>query len=176
MKKGLLLIIAFWLASFSAWSQQPPVKSAGEKPIRSLAWLVGGVWTADASKLAPGLKIETRYQWSDNNVYLRFTTHFVTEKSSMNRYDGSFYWDPRTEQLTMWYMDSENTIYQGPVHIDGDVTSMIFRGEDFEGKMSELRVNVTRKSNDQYHWGLQERSGDTWKDLAGLDYVRVAGS
>jgi hypothetical protein len=41
---------------------------AKAKPISDLSWLVGGVWTADASKMGAGMKrIETRYVWSDNN-------------------------------------------------------------------------------------------------------------
>src|SRR5882757_150197 len=39
-----------------------------DKPVSGLSWLVGGVRTADASKLGPGMqRIETRYQWSDND-------------------------------------------------------------------------------------------------------------
>ena len=53
------------------------------KPIAPLSWLVGGVWTADATKLGPGmLRIETRYQWADNNAYIRFNTHFVFDKGA----------------------------------------------------------------------------------------------
>src|SRR5277367_1082781 len=53
-------------------------QSSTAKPIDTLSWVIGGVWTADATKLAPGMqRIETRYQWSDNHAYIRFTTHFV---------------------------------------------------------------------------------------------------
>jgi hypothetical protein len=50
-----------------------------------------------------------------------------------------------------------------------------FRGEDLEGKVADLRVIVSRKNNDDYHWTLQEMKDGVWKDLAGLEYLRVAG-
>src|SRR5450759_4584448 len=76
------------------------------KPISKLAWLVGGVWTADASAMGNGMqRIETRYQWSDNSAYIRFTTHFVTDKADLRTYDGNFFWNPDKETLAMWYMD-----------------------------------------------------------------------
>jgi len=66
-----------------------------DKPVSGLSWLVGGVRTADASKLGPGMqRIETRYQWSDNDSYIRFTTHFVTDKAVLKTYDGNFFWNP----------------------------------------------------------------------------------
>lgn len=82
-------------------------------PITAMAWLVGGVWTADAAKLGPGMqRIETRYQWSDNGSYVRFTTHFVTDKTELKTYDGNFFWDPAKNEIAMWYMDAKNAIIQ----------------------------------------------------------------
>lgn len=72
----------------------------------------------------------------------------------------------------MWYMDAENVVYQGPVTANGDVTTFDFRGENFEGKLSDLRVNLTKKSNDLYHWQLLEKSGENWKEMAALDFKR----
>ncbi len=40
--------------------------------------------------------------------------------------------------------------------------------------MSDLRVTVTRKTNDDYRWALSEKQGDGWKELAALEYLRVA--
>jgi hypothetical protein len=148
--------------------------SAG-KPIAALGWVVGGVWTADASKMAPGMRIETRYQWSDNNAYIRFNTHFVFDKGTAKTYDGNFYWDPQQKSLAMWYMDAKNSITAGPVQIDGDQWVMTFHGPDFEGKMADLRVTVRRKTNDDYLWSAAEKDGDGWKELAALEYLRVPG-
>lgn len=156
-------------------SSARPVDTA--KPIAPLSWLVGGVWTADATKLGPGmLRIETRYQWADNNAFMRFNTHFVFDKGAQHNYDGNFFWNPTDKTLAVWYMDSQNSITQGPVKIDGNDMTISFRGEDFEGKTADLRVIVTRKTNDDYHWALQEMKDGAWKDLAGLEYLRVAGS
>ena len=147
------------------------------KPVAPLSWLVGGVWTADATKLGPGmLRIETRYQWADNNAYIRFNTHFVFDKGAQHNYDGNFFWNPADKTLAVWYMDAQNSITQGPVKVDGNDMTITFRGEDFEGKTADLRVVVTRKNNDDYHWALQEMKDSAWKDLAGLEYLRVAGS
>ena len=169
MKKMILLIV--FSLSCSLMAQAPAPKMPG--PLHPLEWLIGGVWTTDMSKMGNGMKsIETRYVWSDNGAFLRFTTHFVSDKGVAKRYDGNFYFDPAKKSLAMWYMDPENTIYEGPIKVDGDLTTFNFRGEDFEGKMSDLRVVVTRKSNSLYNWSLSERDNEKWKPLASLDYSR----
>ena len=163
-------------ASSPVVAQQTASSTATEaKPTAVLGWLVGGVWTADASKLGPGMeRIETRYQWSDNGSYVRFTTHFVTDKGSMKMYDGNLFWDPGKKTLAMWYMDARNAITEGPMSFVGSDWNMTFRGEDFDGKQADFRVEVTRKTDDLYHWSLNEKVGDGWKKLMELDYVRKA--
>src|ERR1700721_310290 len=131
---------------------------AKKKPISDLSWLVGGVWTADASKMGDGMKrIETRYVWSDNNAFIRFTTHFVSDKGTAKTYDGNFFWEPEKSQLAMWYMDYANGIIQGPIAIDGETTRFSFHAKDFEGKLADMRANVIRKTNDKYQWVLEEK-------------------
>jgi len=170
MKKllGCLLLMSM---AIPALSQEKD--ATAPKPIQSLAWLVGGVWTADATKLGPGMqRIETRYSWSDNDAYLRFNTHFIFDKGTAKNYDGSLFWDPERKTLAMWYMDRANTVYEGPMEVTGDIWRIHFKGQDFEGKMAELQVQVTRKSNDLYHWSLQEKDGEKWKELGSLNYSR----
>jgi len=168
------LLIALLLCGIS--SAQPSDSPSKANPIHSLSWLVGGVWTADATNLGPGMqRIETRYQWSDNNAYLRFTTHFVSDKGAAHTYDGNLFWDPAGKTLAMWYMDAQNSVTQGPMQVDGDNWRISFHAPDFEGKMADLRVNVVRKSNDKYRWSLEEKQGEQWKQLATLDYLRMPG-
>jgi hypothetical protein len=177
MKKASFVFAMLLTALLSAWGQEAAKSPASPKPIASLAWLVGGVWTANGSKMAPGmLRIETRYQWSDNDAYIRFTTHFVHEKGTLRNYDGNFFWDPGRSSLALWYMDARNSITECPVQIEGEVMQMTFRAYDFEGKMADLRVKVTRKTNDDYNWLLEEKQPDGWKQLATLEYLRSAGS
>ncbi|HEY6273865.1 MAG TPA: hypothetical protein VIX19_17940 [Terriglobales bacterium] len=166
------------LQSSNAANAQNAAKSAtgarAAKPIAALSWLVGGVWTADGSKVAPGLqRIETRYVWSDNGAFIRFNTHFVVDKGPIPTYDGSFFWDPEQSTLAMWYMDTRNSITQGPVKVDGETTEMSFHGNDFEGKPADLRVKVIRKTNDHYTWQLEEKVPQGWKQLASLEYLRL---
>jgi hypothetical protein len=178
----LLLLVA--VASAPLLAQDSPKtpaakpaapKLAEEKPIAQLSWLIGGVWTADASAMGDGMqRIETRYTWSDNNAFLRFNTHFVAQQGTLKQYDGQFFFDPEKSALAMWYMNPKNGITQGPITVDGDTTTLSFRGPDFEGKVADLRVLVLRKSNDHYVWQLEEKSQDTWKPLAKLDYLRTS--
>ena len=142
-------------------------------PIEKLGWLVGGVWTAAGPQLGPHMqRIETRYQWSDNHSYIRFTTHFVTDSAEIHRYDGNFFWNRAQSTLAMWYMDAHHDITEGPMTVDGDRWQMSFHGQDFSGKDASFRVEVSRKSNDLYRWSLLQSSGDTWKELLALDYAR----
>ena len=171
----LLAVLAATPAASRA--QEAPKKAAEPKLIAAMGWLVGGVWTADASKLGPGMqRIETRYQWADNDAYIRFTTHFVMDKGTVRNYDGNFFWNPEQSTLAMWYMDARNAITQGPVRIDGDTLQMTFRAEDFEGHLADLRVDVIRQNPDHYSWRLEEKGPEGWKRLGALEYLRVAGS
>jgi hypothetical protein len=176
MRKAAIFIALVAMTSSAVWGQDTK-NTPATKPIAALGWLVGGVWTADGTKLAPGLqRIETRYQWSDNAAYIRFTTHFVLDKGTVRNYDGNFFWNAEQSSLAMWYMDAQNSITQGPMKLEGDILQLTFHGEDFEGKPADLRVKVTRKTNDHYNWLLEEKQGDGWKQLATLEYLRVAGS
>jgi hypothetical protein len=165
------------LAVALGWGQSAEKKPEEPKPISALSWLVGGVWTADASKMAPGMqRIETRYEWSDNNAYIRFNTHFVFDKGTAKSYDGNFFWNPAQKSLAMWYMDTKSGITEGPVAVSGDVTKINFHGPDFEGKEADLQVLVARKTNDNYRWSVQEKEGNSWKEVAALEYIRKPGS
>jgi hypothetical protein len=177
MNRASMMLAMLSLGAAFGWSQGTEKKPESPKPISALSWLVGGVWTADASKMGPGLlRIETRYQWSDNDAYVHFTTHFVSDKRTAKVYDGNFFWNPAQKSLAMWYMDARNNITEGPVEVNGDVMKISFRGPDFDGKVADLQVFVTRKTIDDYRWSVQEKQGDAWKELAALEYLRLAGS
>jgi hypothetical protein len=177
MNKAAMSLALIAITMVAARGQEGVKTTAPAKPIAQLAWLVGGVWTAGGSKIGSGMqRIETRYAWSDNAAYIRFTTHFVMDKGTFKNYDGSFFWDPERASLAMWYMDAQNSITQGPVLFEGDTMQMTFRAHDFEGKLADLRVKVTRKTNDDYNWLLEEKGPEGWKQLATLEYLRVAGT
>ena len=177
MKRIALLMIVLCVGAGLGWGQAGEKKPEAAKPIAPLSWLVGGTWTADASKMGPGMKqIETRYRWSDNGAYIQFNTHFVFDKGTAKAYDGNFFWNPDQKSLAMWYMDARNGITQGPVEVNGDVTKITFHGPDFEGNLADLLVTVTRKTNDEYHWAVSEKDGANWKELAALEYLRAVGN
>ena len=174
MRRSIVLTAVLVLAAAGVFGQQSAPKPAAAKPTAPLEWLVGGVWTADASKMAPGMRIETRYTWSDNGAYIRFTTHFVSPQGTMKNYDGQFFWNPEQSSLAMWYMDARNHITQGAIAVDGNVTQFTFRGPDFDGKMADLRVLVAKKTNDDYTWTVEEKQATGWAQLASLEYLRTA--
>jgi len=175
MKQATALFALTVLAFLGAWCQEKPQSAPAPKPIDDLAWLIGGVWTAYASKMGGGMqRIETRYEWSDNHTFVRFNTHFVTDKATVHRYDGQFFWDPQDATLKMWYMDAHNEITQGSITVKGEVFDFDFHGTNFAGKLAELKVQLNRKSNDRYLWQLSEKAPAGWQQLASLEYVRGA--
>jgi hypothetical protein len=174
MKRATLLLVSFTIMATMVCAETPDKKTDSTKPINALGWLVGGVWTADTSKMGGGMqRIETRYEWSDNSCFLRFTTHFVFDKGTAKTYDGNLFWNPDQHSLAMWYMNSSNEIIEGPMEVQGDTWTMKFRGTNFEGKMADLQAEVTRKSPDLYHWLVREKQANNWKEMMALDYHRV---
>lgn len=83
MRTANVLFAAPALCATGMFGQQNGLKPTEAKPTAPLEWLVGGVWTADAAKMAAGLRIETRYTWSDNGAYIRFTTDFVSPQGTL---------------------------------------------------------------------------------------------
>jgi hypothetical protein len=64
-------------------------------------------------------------------------------------------------------------VMQGPMTWEGDVLAAKFKAPNFEGKVADLKVEVTRKTNDKYVWALFEKDGNGWKQLALLEYNRL---
>jgi len=171
----MLLVALAIAAPASLGAQRPSGAPRKPMPISAMGWLVGGTWIAEIPNGGPeAQRIETRYRWSDNDAYIRFTTHFVSAKGTLNNYDGSFFWDSDQATLAMWYMDAANAITQGPVKIAGDTMSMSFRSGDHEGKPAEYRVTVSRRNNDDYAWLLEQRANSAWKFVLALEYRRRA--
>ena len=76
----------------------------------------------------------------------------------------------------MWYMDPGNVITHGPVTIDWVSVVLLFRATNFEGKPADLRLTVTRKTNDDYSWLVEEKQAQSWKQLLALEFLRSVGS
>ena len=177
MLRTKMCVLALIIARSTVCAQMNSEKTSTPGPISALGWLVGGTWTASATNLGSGVqRIETRYQWSDTKNFVRFNTHFVTDRGIARAYDGNFFWSPNQKTIEVWYMDGDNEIVEGPVRVEGDVLTMTFSTENGEGKMADFRVDVTRRTNDHYHWSLKEKKGDTWTDVLALEYLRAAGS
>jgi hypothetical protein len=183
MRTKTAILLAACLLAAPCGAQQKttppatPAQALPQNPISQLAWLVGGVWKADASGVGQGkMRIETRYVWSDNDKFIRFTTHFITDRGELKNYDGNLYWDPSKKGLAVWYMSASNAITEGPMTIDGDLWQITFEGEDFDDKPATLRVDVLRNTDNQYRWTLTEKQGEGWKQLATLVYDRNPAS
>lgn len=132
MIQGMIRFTSIALAAAALFGTLALADDKAPAPMSKMAWLVGGTWTADATAMGNGMqRIETRYVWSDNSAFIRFTTHFVTDKAALRTYDGNFFSNPEKQALAMWYMDSQNHITEGPVKIDGDVMELLFRERTF---------------------------------------------
>jgi len=168
MRRFVIPLLVLALLGSSAGAQTP-------RPIDSLAWLVGGVWIADASKLGGGLqRIEVRYEWAPTKNFIRFATIFVSDQGPLVNYAGNIYsyGSGSSETLAMWYMDAKGAITQGNISGPGDRWSLTFDSAA-GGKTTTYRVDLVKKAANTYGWTVSSLDG-AWKPLFSLDYIRSA--
>jgi hypothetical protein len=162
--------LALTVVLFSLGASEPA------KPIDQLSWLVGGVWSAQPPVSADGPQsIETRYEWTPNRGFIRFTTKFVMANGSNAGYAGDLFFDPADKTLRIWYMDEHNTITQGPMSVSGDKWTISFRDSgDIVGVTGpvDYRVDIVRTAPDTYQWTLFANVAQTWKKVFALVYQR----
>jgi hypothetical protein len=171
MIRHLLASVALVLTAVLSIGAAEPLR-----PIDQLSWLVGGVWSAQPPVSADGpQRIETRYEWTPNGGFIRFTTKFVMANGSNAGYAGDLFFDPADKTLRIWYMDEHNTTTQGPIIVDGDKWTVTFRDSgDFIGVSGpvDYRVDVVRTTPDTYQWTLFANVAQTWKKVFALVYQR----
>lgn len=147
------------------------------RPIDQLEWLVGGVWSADASSLGGDVtRIDTRYEWTPNKSYIRFTTDFVSAKGARPHYAGDLFFDPSLGSLMIWYMDENSAITSGHMRVDGKSWTISFRGAgDAAGVAGpvDYTVDIERMTDDEYRWTLFTDAAGAKKEVFGLTYRRL---
>ncbi len=153
-------------------------------PIGPLQWLVGGTWVAQGANMPPDVsRISTQYRMAASGNFIQFTTQFLNKdgKPSGN-YAGNFYFDPSAKHLTVWYMDRDNTITQGPVAASPQGMTMTFTEDGASMGASgpvDFQVTVAKVSENEYRWTLAARKGwnaNPYRPLFSLEYLRVAGN
>jgi hypothetical protein len=145
--------------------------SQGPPPLRDLGWLIGGSWQTIGQGVP--LTVKTTYSWSPNGAIIEFTTAFMSNGQSKNKYDGHFYVDPGTQNVIVWYAHDDFTITQAPVEVRRQLGfSMQFKEADDSKTLQTYRVIVTRTGADAYTWELDEQSGSVWQKALTLHFVR----
>lgn len=150
--------------------------SAPVRPIDSLGWLVGGVWSADASALGGSVtRIDTRYEWTPNRSFIRFTTDFVSGSGVNPHYAGDLFYDPTGQSLMIWYMDETNAITSGHMSVDGKSWTISFQGDGnvvgVAGRV-DYTVDILRTSDNSYTWTLIADVDQSKKEVFALTYQR----
>jgi hypothetical protein len=175
-----LLMAASMVCSLAV---QARAARADTLPIAPLQWLVGGTWVAQGANMPPGVsRIATQYRMAASGNFIQFTTQFINKdgKPSGN-YAGNFYFDPSAKHLTMWYMDRDNAITQGPVTASPQGMTMTFTEDGASMGTSgpvDFQVTVAKVSENEYTWTLAARKGGSsvsYKALFSLEYSRIAG-
>jgi hypothetical protein len=178
-KRALFASVILCSIAFAGDSARATDAQATSPPrqIDKLEWLVGGTWTADASKLPGGLaRIETRYDTAAGGAVIRFTTRFLDSANDVeNSYAGDLFFDPTANSLSMWYIDSRSAIVQGPITVDADNWSASFRAPgDIVGKKEtiDFRCDIMREGPNKYKWTLSARPDTAWTKILELEYIR----
>ena len=153
-------------------------------PIAPLQWLVGGTWVAQGVNMSPDvLRISTQYRMAASGNFIQFTTQFLNKdgKPSGN-YAGNFFFDPSAKHLSVWYMDRDNAITQGPVAASPQGMTITFTEDGASMGASgpvDFQATVAKVSENEYRWTLAARKGGStaaYKPLFSLEYSRVAES
>jgi hypothetical protein len=165
-----------------ALAMPAPAARADTLPIAPLQWLVGGTWVAQGANMLPDVsRIATQYHMAASGNFIQFTTQFLDKdgKPSGN-YAGNFYFDPSAKHLSVWYMDRDNAITEGPVTTSPQGMTMTFTEDGASMGASgpiDFQVTVEKISANDYRWTLAARKGGStvsYKPLFSLDYTRGA--
>ena len=143
-------------------------------PIDQMSWLVGGLWVAQTDQ-GNIHRIETRYEWTANHAFIRFSTRFVLGSGPQDRYDGNIFYDPDSKHLMMWYIDNLGAVTHGPIELRGALWAFTFSQPDANGHPVNFRVEVNKTANDRYTWNAFQQSGASWDAFLSLNFIRQAG-
>jgi hypothetical protein len=166
----LAAILAGWAGVLKA-----ETAPAEPNPLESLAWMMGGKWTADGDKGPDGkpFHVEVKFNWTENHRGLKFTTWFLVGGKLVPVYEGLYAWHPVKKKFAFLYSDNEGNLTEGEAALIGDHLEQEFNIVSVKGTEKTFRSTIVHTAPDDYDWSVQRQNKDgAWVVMFGLKYKR----
>jgi hypothetical protein len=107
------LVIVVWVGLASPLDSH--AQATNPNPLDSLAWMVGGKWTAAGDKGPDGkpFQVECKLSWAENHRGIRFTTWFLIDGKQVPVFEGMYAWHPAKKKFAFFYTDNEGNLTEG---------------------------------------------------------------
>jgi hypothetical protein len=147
-----------------------PVALNADDTLAPVAWLVGGVWTADVKDGADSTHVENRIRWASNHQAIEFNTSF----NGKPHYYGFYAYNPATKAVEFHYTSSEGEATNGTAVFNAADGKL---HQDFEvihtgGKTSQVRSTLKQDGNDGYQFAVFLQKNGEWAEVFKIDYHR----
>jgi len=174
-----LLLLALPAVSGGAAPSPPPQAAAREHPLDQLAWLAGGVWTAEEpSDQGPPLVVHLVCDWSGTRNALLFHVTFLSQGRETPQYDGMYVWHPGKQKFVLWQVNRKGDVAEGELTVSGKEMDQTVRVSHLDRSAHFLRAHYTLIDNDAFRFKAQFRLSESapWQEALDLVYKRQRGS
>lgn len=173
--KSLLRTFALFLGLASGLAVAAPAPAAPANPLEGMASFIGGTWRAKLPKTKEGgpTSLELHFEWGTNHQTIRFESTWIGDHTRTPYVSGFYCWNGAQHTYKMVYVDSEGSLFEGPVWQTKDLFLNDLTATQADGTTYPVQVRLTRHgastfTNDIY---LQKPDGG-WKKAVSVKYVR----
>jgi hypothetical protein len=171
-------MLSMWLLMPAAAIAQAPPRdqTPAPNPVEALAWLVGGVWSAE-SKLPDGspATIEATFHWAGHRRALKYSLVRRSGGRVLPSVEGICGWHPARKTLVLWEMDQDGNLTESTLRAEGPKVSYdeVIYGAD--GSVLPVRAEAVREGDDRFVFKASVEKDGAWPVVFEAVYQRAAG-
>jgi hypothetical protein len=171
-------MLSMWLLMPAAAIAQAPPRdqTPAPNPVEALAWLVGGIWSAE-SKLPDGspATIEATFHWAGHRRALKYSLVRRSGGRVLPSVEGICGWHPARKTLVLWEMDQDGNLTESTLRAEGPKVSYdeVIYGAD--GSVLPVRAEAVREGDDRFVFKASVEKDGAWPVVFEAVYQRAAG-